>query len=138
MTDDEFVRAFESTELPAEAFPHAGHVRVAWWYLQHEPILTALARFRTALQRFAAAKGKPDRYHETITIAFMLLIAERLGGTRDLSWDEFAKSYPDLLQWQPSVLAQFYSAEALASPRAKETFVLPEFRGARDDSLLVP
>ena len=126
MTDDEFVRAFESTELAAEAFPHTAHVRVAWWYLQHEPILIALARFRASLQRFAAAKGKPDRYHETITIAFMLLIAERLGRSRDLSWDEFAARHPDLLQWQPSVLAEFYSTDLLASPRAKEMFVLPD------------
>jgi hypothetical protein len=125
MTDDELVRAFESGALPSDAFPHAAHVRVAWWYLQRHPILTALARFRTALQRFAAGKGKPERYHETITIAYMLLIAERLASSRELTWDEFASRNGDLLQWQPSVLAQFYPEDVLASPRAREVFVLP-------------
>ena len=28
--------------------------------------------------------------------------------------------------WQPSVLAQFYADETLASPRAREGFVLPQ------------
>jgi hypothetical protein len=125
MTDEELVQAFESGALPSEAFPHAAHVRVAWWYVRRYPILTALARFRTALQRFAAGKGKPERYHETITIAYMLLIAERLASSRELAWDEFAARNGDLLQWQPSVLAQFYSEDALASARAREVFVLP-------------
>lgn len=126
MTDDELVQAFESGELPTEAFTHAEHVRAAWCYVRRDPILVALARFRTTLQRFAAGKGRPERYHETITIAYMLLIAERLASTRELTWDEFAARNGDLLQWEPSVLAQFYSKEALASPRAREVFVLPE------------
>ena len=126
MTDDELVRAFESGDLATEVFTHAEHVRVAWWYLKQDSILLALARFRTALQRFAAGKGRPERYHETITIAYMLLIAERLAGARDLSWPEFAARNPDLLQWQPSILARFYADEVLASAKAREVFVLPE------------
>jgi hypothetical protein len=129
MTDDALVAAFESTELPADLFPHAAHVRVAWWYLHRHPILIALARFRTGLQRFAAAKGKPDRYHETITIALMLLIAERLGGARDLSWDAFAARHPELLAWPSPLLREFYADDVVASARAKEMFVLPETAG---------
>jgi hypothetical protein len=123
MTDDELVRGFESGEL--EPFPHALHVRTAWCYLRRYPLLTALARFGQALRRFTVAKGKPERYHETITIAFMLIIAERMSSARDLTWEQFAERHPDLLQWQPSVLAQFYTDETLASARARETFVLP-------------
>src|SRR5690349_8795875 len=124
MTDEELLQAFESGEL--QDFPHASHVRVAWCYLRRDPILVALPRFKAALQRFAAGKGKSDRYHETITIAFMLLIAERLSGARDVSWEAFAAQNPDLMRWQPSPLAIFYSDAALASPRARETFVLPD------------
>src|SRR5262245_36364225 len=122
MTEDELVRAFESTTL--DQFPHADHVRVAWWYLAHEPLLTAIARMRGSLQRFAAAKGKPDRYHETITIALVLLIAER---RRDGEpWPMFAVRNPDLLTWPCPALTALYSAERLDSPRAREVFVLPD------------
>jgi len=124
MTDDELVRAFETGGL--DPFPHALHVRTAWCYLRRYPLLTALGRFSRALRRFAAGKGKPERYHETITIAFMLIIAERLSRSQDLNWEQFAARHPDLLQWQPSVLAQFYADETLASPRAREEFLLPQ------------
>jgi hypothetical protein len=123
MTDEELLRAFETGEL--EDFPHELHVRVAWCYLQRAPILDALASFRRSLQRFAAGKGKADRYHETITIAYMLIIAERLAASRGLSWPEFAACHPDLLQRQPSVLARYYSDEVIASARARDVFVLP-------------
>jgi hypothetical protein len=124
VTDDELVQAFEAGTL--DEFPHESHVRVAWWYLRHDPILIALPRFRGALQRFAAGKGKPDRYHETITVAFMLLIAERLADARHLGWTDFAARNPDLLRRQPSVLAQFYSDDVLASDLARRSFVLPD------------
>src|SRR5262245_44840403 len=106
MTDDELVEAFESGTL--EEFPHESHVRVAWCYLKRDPILVALPRFRAALQRFAAGKGKPERYHETITVAFMLLIAERLGAARALDWEGFAARNADLFERQPSALTTFY------------------------------
>jgi hypothetical protein len=125
MTDEELVQGFESGDLPTDLFTHAEHVRVAWWYLKQEPLLFALARFRATLQRFAAGKGKPARYHETITIAYMLLIAERLAGSRALAWTEFAARNPDLLLWQPSILTQYYADDVLASAQARERFVLP-------------
>jgi hypothetical protein len=101
-------------------------VRVAWCYLNRVPLLVALAQFRSALQRFATAKGKPERYHETITIAYMLLIAERLGHVRGASWERFAAANPDLLTWNPSILARFYTDGVLSSERARAVFVLPD------------
>jgi hypothetical protein len=124
MTDDELVQAFEAGTL--DAFPHELHVRMAWCYLRRDPILVALPRFRTALQRFAAGKGQPGRYHETITVAFMMLIAERLSDARGLAWPEFAARNLDLLERQPSALAAFYSAGLLASPRARDVFEMPD------------
>ena len=126
MDDRALVDAFEATTLAADDFPHAAHVRVGWYYLRHFPMLDAMARFKTALQRFATAKGKPDRYHETITIAYLVLIAERLVDARGLTWDEFAARNPDLFTWTPSILARYYSEETLASDRARQVFVLPE------------
>ena len=129
MSDDELVAAFESCTL--KDFPHEAHVRVAWRYLQRESMLLALPRLRAALQRFAASKGQAGRYHETITVAFMMIIAERLDGARSLSWEAFAAQNDDLLQRQPSVLSRFYPGDVLASPRARETFVMPQLDDAR-------
>ena len=73
----ELVRQFEDCTLTE--FPHADHVRVAWEYLRDEGVaVEALRRFATNLRRFAAHKGKPGLYHETITWAYVALIHERM------------------------------------------------------------
>lgn len=127
MDDDHLVRLFEAGESPPTGFHHRDHVRVAWWYLRERPLPEALGRFATGLQRFAAAQGKPDLFHETITTAYLLLINERLADRgRDLAWEEFAARNPDLLTWKPSILARYYREETLSSARAKRTFVMPD------------
>ena len=78
MTDDEFIASFEDASLANESFHHADHVRMAFLYLCRYPALEALQRFSTSLMKFAASKGKPELYHETITWAFLLLIRERM------------------------------------------------------------
>ncbi len=125
--NEALVKSFESGEAPPSGFHHREHVRVAWWYLRHHALPEALARFSAGLRRFAAANGKPDLYHETITTAYLLLINERLDGTaRSLTWDAFAERNPDLLLWKPSLLDRYYHSETLKSERARRTFVLPD------------
>jgi hypothetical protein len=127
MTDDELIEGFESGQLAAAAFGHAEHVRVAWWYLRHADLPEGLCRFTSALRRFAAAQGAADRYHETITVAFVLVIADRLGTTgRDATWEAFAAANADLLSWRPSVLETYYTEETLWSARARRAFVMPD------------
>jgi hypothetical protein len=126
MTDEQFLRAFESAALPAGAFHHADHVRLAWLYLDRYPALEAIARFGDGLRRFAAAQGKATLYHETVTWAFLLLIRERQARAPAAGWAEFAAGNPDLLAWRPSALARYYRDETLASDLARRVFVLPD------------
>jgi hypothetical protein len=127
VTDAALVRLFEHGEAPPEGFHHQHHVRVAWWYLRQSPLHEALGRFSAALRGFAVARGKPDLYHETITVAFVLIINERLhGAPADETWEAFAARNPDLLAWAPSVLDRFYTPETLASDRARRVFVMPD------------
>jgi hypothetical protein len=126
MTDEDLVAGFEAATLPAGSFSHVEHVRVAWWYLSRHPLPEALARFCGALQRFAAAHGAADRYHETITVAYLLLIAERLDAMHGQPWTAFAAAHPELLTWKPSILVRYYTEETLQSERARRVFVMPD------------
>jgi hypothetical protein len=122
VTDAEFRAAFEDTSL--EPFHHADHIRMAWIYLGSYPLFEAMARFIAALKRYAASRGAPDRYHETITLAYLLLVYERM---RDREpWAAFASRNSDLLRWNPSALATYYRAETLATNDARARFVLPD------------
>lgn len=127
LSDDEFVARFEDATLSNESFHHRDHVRMAFLYLRRYPVLEALQRFSASLARFAAAKGKPDLYNETITWAFLFLIRERMarnGGNH--TWEEFAAENADLLSWENSILRRYYREATLKSDLAKNTFLLPD------------
>lgn len=124
--DDDLLRAFESTDLPSADFTHAAHVHVAWCYLQRDRFAVALDRFSQALRAFAVAKGVPGLYHETLTVAWMALIHERLDApeTREQPWDAFAAAHPELFE-KPPLVSRYYDRATLKTPRARRVFVLP-------------
>ena len=127
MTDAEFLAALENRTLAEAEFDHRGHLRAAWLYLRGGSFPEALARMSTALKRYSAHMGKPDRYHETITVAYMAVINERLhaGGSRD-SWGDFLRDNPDLADRR--LLTHYYRPETLASATARSIFVLGEYQ----------
>jgi hypothetical protein len=127
MTGDELIQQFESGTTDAGSFHHADHVRLGFEYLIRYSALAALERFSNALQRFAAAQGKAQRYHETITWAYLLLIRERIARAGCVqNWEEFATHNPDLLICKGGVLATLYRQETLDSDLARHTFILPD------------
>ena len=124
MDDAHFLRALESCELPAPEFGHAAHVRAAYLYLQGGDFVAALERMRHSVRRYAAHLGKPDRYHETITVASLALIQQRMfergnGG----GWESFISDNPELLDQR--MLERFYSKGQLESDAARKIFLLP-------------
>jgi hypothetical protein len=127
MTGETLIRQFEEGTTPADTFHHADHVRLAFEYLRRYPVLEALPRFSIALRRFAVAQGKAQRYHETVTWAYMFLIHERMVRAEALqTWEEFSRQNADLLAWKDGVLASLYRQETLDSDLARQTFVLPD------------
>jgi hypothetical protein len=125
--DAAFLADFRAGRVPADGFGHREHVRAAWLHLGERPLAEAIACFGAALRAFAAARGKPEIYHETITWAFLLLVNERRArGPAHEDWPSFARRNPDLLAWRPSVLDQYYRPETLASELARRSFVMPD------------
>jgi hypothetical protein len=121
--DAAFARAFERGEVAD--FPHRAHVRLAWVYLREAPLAQAAARFVTELRRFASAHGAADKYHETITWAYLLWIHACIArGPACADFDAFASAHPELLA--PGGLLRFYRAETLASAEARRMFLLPD------------
>jgi hypothetical protein len=126
MTDKELIRLFEIDRLPGESFHHADHVRLAFAYLSEYPILEALSRFCSALKRFAAARGKSDLYHETITWAYFFLIRQRMAAVSPATWEEFANCNRDLLRWKDGILSRYYEDTTLQSDLARKVFLMPD------------
>lgn len=121
--DREFVEQFEACTLPSRLFHHRNHVRLAWLYLTEAPLLDALVRFRTSLQRYAGSLDASAKYHETVTFAFLFLIHERMQRAHATTFDEFAEANPDLFE---NILSRYYTAETLRSDLARRIFVMPD------------
>lgn len=116
MIDAEFLAALESGTLPEPEFNHAGHVRAAWLYLRQGAFPEALARMSGALRNYAAVHGKPDRYHETITVAYLALINERLLLRGDAGgWRGFLEQNHELLDRR--LLTHYYRPATLPRRR---------------------
>lgn len=116
--------ALEDGTLDPARFPHSEHVRLGYEMLDRYSFGEAVARFSRGLQRIAANGGRPERYHETITVAFLALISERRAQRKHADWDEFMAANSDLLDKR--CLERWYGAEQLDSDLARKAFCLPQ------------
>jgi hypothetical protein len=111
-------------EVDPRGFSHVDHVRMAFEILGSYDFAQAAFHYSRALRAMTERLGKPEVFHQTLTIAFLALIAERLQARSYPDFEVFAAANPDLLS--RSALAQWYSPERLASDAARVTFVLPD------------
>ena len=126
MTDEAFARAFEAGAVTPEEFDHAAHLRVAWVYLREAGSAdAALPRMRDAIQRFAAAAGAAQKYHETITVVWMRVL-EGAGAQvpRPCELTELLRQRPELAD--KNLPMKYYSRERLFSEDARERYVPPD------------
>src|ERR1700731_4218123 len=76
MNEVELTRARERGEIANENFHHASHLHVAWVYLSESTSPDeAAGKMCDTLRRFAAAAGKREKYHETLTLFWVYLLA---------------------------------------------------------------
>ena len=120
----EELMALETAALDPSKFPHREHVRLAYGMLERYPFAEALARFSRGVKLLAAKAGRPEVYHETITVAFLAVIGERRARARSSNWPEFKAKNGDL--FDKRCLEQWYGAEQLGSDLARRTFCLPK------------
>jgi hypothetical protein len=123
----EELRAFESGGLDPAQLPHAEHLRFGYEMLDRYSFGEAVARFSGGLKLLAARAGKPEVYHETITVAFLALINERRARETTQVWAEFKRDNSDL--FDKRCLEKWYGAEQLSSDLARRIFCLPSRNG---------
>jgi HD-like signal output (HDOD) protein len=114
---------FEAGRIDPKDFPHRAHVEVGYELLRRYRFPEALLHLARGLRLLTAKAGRSDAYHETITVAFLALIAERRLSGQYADFNDFAERNPDLLRKE--VLNELYEAERLQSALARHTFILP-------------
>jgi hypothetical protein len=130
MTDEAFARAFEDGAVMPADFTHLAHVRVAWVYLREADTTDqALERMRAGIRRFAAAAGASQKYHETITVAWMRLLEDVRGQGASGELADVLRAYPALAD--KDLPLQYYSRDRLFSDEARAAWVEPDRRPLR-------
>jgi len=98
---------------------------MAWLYLARLPLAEARCVVSAGIRRYNDMRiGKPLAYHETITQAFLTLIAARRDSAE--SFEAFCARADDLLDSKLSALLVHYQRETLFSITAREAFLPPD------------
>ena len=126
LTDREYARRFERGEIPGASFHHREHLRLAWAYLQESHSTEeACARMRSAIRAFAQAAGHPEKYHETLTVLWVRLLAAvraQVDGAADV--DAILPAHPWLLD--KGTPYRYYTPALLMSDDARRVALEPD------------
>ena len=129
------VAAFENRTLPKAEWTHGAHLTMGFWYVTHLPPEAALDKVRAGILRLNESHGvvstPTSGYHETITRAYMRLIAAHLAEesaeevAESGEWDHRANRVLERLGAR-DLLLTYYTRERLMSPAARAAWVEPD------------
>ena len=121
----EVVRTFEDATISRDAWKHAEHLTVALHYLILHDLETATAKMRAGifklLRAFEVDMTKEMPYHETLTVFWMMTIAEFNASKNGTSLLEKANELVE--KYDKDYPLKFYSREFLFSDEARANFV---------------
>jgi hypothetical protein len=124
--EHDLLERFAALTYPIESLDHAEHVRLAWTLLAQQPLLEAMCSCRRMLLAYAEHHGAADKYNETITCIYLLLIRDAMDRLRpDHDWAEFQQINPDLFRSPKDFLERWYPDAGAFTPEAKMAFRLP-------------
>jgi hypothetical protein len=137
---EDLLRAFEDGTVSPSEWDHRAHVTTAYLLMRRCDLSEAVARMRAGLLQLAAKHQIPhalDRgYHETITIAWMRIVAALIsshedGDTSDAeeaSEDDGSKAFltKNSFLLDKSLLRLYYTRGRLFTVEAKQAFVAPD------------
>jgi hypothetical protein len=122
----DLMAAFEATTLDPARWTHAAHLIAALYYIRRDGRALATARMRTNLQRYNAVVGtNPAAYHETITLAWVAVVAGFVAEQPDLPLADAARALVARCGTK-DYLDRHYSPETLLSADARARWVPPD------------
>jgi hypothetical protein len=139
-TLDDLVAHFTACTLPATEWTHTAHLRVGLWHVERYGAAGALHRLRDGIRRLNESYGNQNTatsgYHETITVAYVRLIAAFLDAADEGGADARAEALLAGPIADRNVLLMFWSKDRLMSPAARAAWTPPDLAPLRLPALL--
>ena len=108
----------------ADRFGHREHVHLTWLAVRRFGMPAAIGLVSEGIQRTARYAGAPQKYHATVSRAWVELVSYHAAGGRDNDFATFASRHPALLGKR--VLTRHYRPATLASQQARTGWVAPD------------
>jgi hypothetical protein len=121
------LRALEVVLEKAQKFGHREHLELAWTYLERYPLAAAKQAMAAAIRYLAREHEQAAKYHQTMTLAWVHLVAVHRQRSPADGFDEFIARNPQLLSRQ--LLDEHYSPQLLWSESARAGWIEPDLRG---------
>jgi hypothetical protein len=124
MTFDEL---FDDVMSRSVRFGHRQHIELTWLAVRQHGRAAAIELISDGIQRTARYAGAPQKYHVTISRAWVELVAYHVSDpATPATFDVFAERYPALLDKR--LLGGHYRSTTLASPTARSSWVAPDLK----------
>ncbi|WKD31578.1 hypothetical protein [Streptomyces xanthophaeus] len=124
MNEPTFDTLMAEVMATAERFGHREHVHLTWLAVRCCGIPAAIDLVSDGIRRTARYAGAPQKYHATVSRAWVELVGYHAAESGDDDYDAFVDHHPALLDKR--LLTHYYRPATLAAPRAKGGWVEPD------------
>jgi hypothetical protein len=124
MTETVFDELMAEATASAGTFGHREHVHLTWLAVRRVGMPAAVTLVSRGIQRTARYAGAPQKYHVTISRAWVELVAHHTAEDSTPDFSAFAGRNPELLDKR--LLTRFYRSTTLADVRARTGWVEPD------------
>jgi hypothetical protein len=107
-----------------DTFGHREHVHLTWLAVRRTGMPTAVALVSDWIRRTARYAGAPQKYHVTVSRAWVELVAHHAAEDPAPDFTTFAGRNRELLDKR--LLTRFYRSRTLAGSRARTGWVEPD------------
>ncbi|MFI6501047.1 hypothetical protein [Nonomuraea typhae] len=108
----------------AVRFGHREHIHVTWLAVRQCGVSTAIDLISEGIRSTARYAGNPQKYHATVSRAWVELVGHHVAEHDDADFHAFAARNPALLDKR--LLTRFYRPATLATPAARAGWVEPD------------
>ena len=126
---DEFIAAFEAGTLPKVRWTHGAHLLTGACYVHALGETAALDKMRTCVRRYNEAVGGKNTdtsgYHETITVAWIKLLARLLRESAPITREAFAQLAVERFESDRGIFRRHYDFDVVNSVEARRQWVPP-------------
>ena len=108
----------------AQRFGNREHIHLTWLAVRTSGVFAAVDLVSQGIQRTARYASAPQKYHATVSRAWVELVGYHVAESPDLDFGAFSGHHPALLDKR--LLLRFYRSSTLARQDARTRWVEPD------------